>query len=49
MQLSKRKLAMVIAFAIIGISAARGQDAIDRLHPLVETSADKCVRVSAEE
>ena len=39
MQLSKRKLAMVIAFATIGISAARGQDAIDRLHPLVETSA----------
>ena len=39
MQLSKRKLAMVIAFTIIGIGAARGQDAIDRLHPLVETSA----------
>jgi len=39
MQLSKRKLAMVIAFATIGISAAPGQDAIDRLHPLVETSA----------
>jgi chorismate mutase len=39
MQLSKRALAMVIAFAIIGTSAARGQDAIDRLHPLVETSA----------
>src|SRR5712675_1481867 len=39
MQLNIRKLAMVIAFTIIGISAARGQDAIDRLHPLVETSA----------
>ncbi|HTF63164.1 MAG TPA: chorismate mutase [Edaphobacter sp.] len=30
---------MIIAFTIIGTSAARGQDAIDRLHPLVETSA----------
>jgi chorismate mutase len=39
MQLSKRKLAMVIAFTMIGINAARGQDAIDRLLPLVETSA----------
>src|SRR3981189_3948635 len=39
MQLSKRKLAVVVAFTIIGIGAARGQDAIDRLHPLVETSA----------
>jgi chorismate mutase len=40
MQLNKRKLAMVVvAFTIIGIGAARGQDAIDRLHPLVETSA----------
>jgi chorismate mutase len=39
MQLSKRKLAMVMAFTLIGISAAHGQDAIDRLHPLVETSA----------
>jgi len=39
MQLRKRMLAMVIAFTIIGTSAARGQDAIDRLHPLVETSA----------
>lgn len=38
MQLSKRKLTRVIAFTITGISAARGQDAIDRLHPLVETS-----------
>jgi chorismate mutase len=39
MPLNKQTLAMVIAFTIIGTSAARGQDAIDRLHPLVETSA----------
>jgi chorismate mutase len=39
MHLSKGKLAMVIAFTIIGTSAARGQDAINRLHRLVETSA----------
>jgi chorismate mutase len=43
MQFSKRKLAMVIASTIVGISAARGQDAIDRLHPLVETSARRLV------
>jgi chorismate mutase len=39
MQLNKQKLAMAIAFIIIGTSAARGQGAIDRLQPLVETSA----------
>jgi chorismate mutase len=39
MQLNKQKLAMVIAFTIIGTSAARGQGAIDRFQPLVETSA----------
>jgi chorismate mutase len=39
MELNKRKLAMLIAFTIIGTSAARGQSAIDRLQPLVETSA----------
>jgi chorismate mutase len=39
MQLNKRKLVMVIAFTIIGPSAARGQAAIDRLQSLVETSA----------
>jgi chorismate mutase len=39
MQTSKRKLAMVLAFTMIGTSASRGQDAIHRLHPLVETSA----------
>ncbi|WP_035348986.1 chorismate mutase [Edaphobacter aggregans] len=39
MHLNKRKLAMVIAFTIIGTNAARGQGAIDRLQPLVETSA----------
>jgi hypothetical protein len=41
MQLNKRKLAMAIAFTIIGTSAARGQGAIDRLQPLVETSASR--------
>jgi chorismate mutase len=41
MQFSKRKLALIIAFAIIGIRTARGQDAIDRLHPLVQTSAGR--------
>jgi chorismate mutase len=35
----KIKAAGLIAFAIIGTSAARGQSAIDRLQPLVETSA----------
>jgi chorismate mutase len=39
MPLNRRKLAMILAFAIIGTSAARGQGAIDRLQPLVETSA----------
>jgi chorismate mutase len=39
MQLNKWKLAMAIAFTIMGTSAARGQSAIDRLQPLVETSA----------
>jgi chorismate mutase len=39
MPLNRRKLAMVVAFTIIGTSAARGQGAIDRLQPLVETSA----------
>jgi chorismate mutase len=39
MPLNRRKLAMILAFAIIGTSAARGQSAIDRLQPLVETSA----------
>jgi hypothetical protein len=39
MELNSRKLAMVLAFAIVGTSAARGQGAIDRLQPLVETSA----------
>jgi chorismate mutase len=39
MQLSTRALAMTIAFTMIGTNAARGQDAIDRLRPLVETSA----------
>jgi chorismate mutase len=39
MELNMRKLAMVLAFTIIGTSAARGQGAIDRLQPLVETSA----------
>jgi hypothetical protein len=41
MQLNKRKLAMAIAFSIIGTSAARGQGAFDRLQPLVETSASR--------
>jgi chorismate mutase len=36
---NRRKLAMILAFTIIGTSAARGQGAIDRLQPLVETSA----------
>jgi chorismate mutase len=35
----KIKVAGLIAFTIIGTSAARGQIAIDRLHTLVETSA----------
>jgi chorismate mutase len=39
MHLNKWKLRMVIAFAIIGTGAARAQGAIDRLQPLVETSA----------
>jgi chorismate mutase len=39
MQLNKQKLAMAIAFTIIGTSAARGQGAIDRLQPLVKISA----------
>jgi chorismate mutase len=39
MQVNKQKLALVIAFTIIGASAARGQGSIDRPHPLVETSA----------
>jgi chorismate mutase len=39
MPLNRRKLAMILAFAIIGTSAARGQSAIDQLQPLVETSA----------
>jgi chorismate mutase len=39
MQLNKRKLAIVIAFIIIGTGAARAQGAIDRLQPLIETSA----------
>jgi chorismate mutase len=39
MPLNRRKLATLIAFTIIGTSAARGQGAIDRLQPLVETSA----------
>jgi chorismate mutase len=39
MQLSKRKLVIVIAFTIIGTSATCGQGAIDLLQPLVETSA----------
>jgi hypothetical protein len=30
---------MVLAFTMIGTSASRGQDAIHRFHPLVETSA----------
>jgi chorismate mutase len=39
MPLNRRKLAMILAFAIIGTSAAGGQGAIDQLQPLVETSA----------
>jgi chorismate mutase len=39
MHLNKRKLQMVIALIIGGTSTARGQGAIDRLQPLVETSA----------
>jgi chorismate mutase len=39
MPLNRRRLAMILAFTIIGTSTARGQGAIDRLQPLVETSA----------
>jgi chorismate mutase len=39
MQFNKRKLAMTIAFTINGTSAACAQGAIDRLQPLIETSA----------
>src|SRR5258705_7949024 len=41
MQLNKRKLVMVIAFIIIGTSAASGQGTIDRLQPLVKISAHR--------
>jgi hypothetical protein len=37
MQLNKRNRAMIIAFTIIGTSAACAQGAIDRLQPLIET------------
>jgi chorismate mutase len=43
MPLNRRKLAMILAFTIIGTSAARGQGAIDRLQPLVATSARRLV------
>jgi chorismate mutase len=39
MPLNRRKLAVILALSIIGTIAARGQGAIDRLQPLVETSA----------
>jgi chorismate mutase len=39
MQLNRRKLAMVIAFTIIRTSTACAQEAIDRLQPLIDTSA----------
>jgi chorismate mutase len=41
MQLNKRKLQMIIALIVGGTSMARGQVAIDRLQPLVETSASR--------
>src|ERR1700730_559034 len=41
MQLNKRKLTMVIAVTILETGAACGQLAIDRLQPLVETSAHR--------
>jgi chorismate mutase len=43
MPLNRRKLAMILAVAIIGASTARGQGAIDRLQPLVATSARRLV------
>ena len=47
MQINKRKLVMVIAFTIIGPSAARGQAAIDRLQSLAETSAQIAHRTTS--
>jgi len=41
----KIKAAGLIAFTIIGTSAARGQTAIDRLQSLVETSARRLLIV----
>lgn len=43
MQRNKWKLAIVIAFTLIGSGAAHAQSAIDELRPLVETSARRLV------
>ncbi|HEX4169776.1 MAG TPA: chorismate mutase [Bryobacteraceae bacterium] len=41
MQFSRRKVMILVAFAISGIDIARAQNAVDKLQPLVELSAHR--------